>query len=244
MIDITIPEYPMSSRSTRLRAKIDILMPALYNMTHRLWSASDLRARYAAYLVLMHQMVRATVPLMRTALVHCDVLGEEDEVAVGVGTYLRQHVREEMGHDEWVRADLGIVCPEKTGKLLAAMPPPAVASLVGSQYYWVAHYHPVALLGHIAVLEGYPPAEDLAGQLATRSGLPLSAFRALCRHAVLDQRHRNDLFDLIDTLPLSKQQEEALGVSALTTVASLVPIFEALSGSQTIIGNHQPAATT
>ena len=30
------------------------------------------------------------------------------------------------------------------------MPSPAVAALVGSQYYWLLHHHPVALLGFVA----------------------------------------------------------------------------------------------
>ena len=37
------------------------------------------------------------------------------------------------------------------------MPPPSVAGLVGSQYYWILHHHPVAFLGYVALMEGYPP---------------------------------------------------------------------------------------
>ena len=32
------------------------------------------------------------------------------------------------------------------------------AALVGAQYYWIRHVHPVALLGYVMLLEGYPPS--------------------------------------------------------------------------------------
>jgi len=41
---------------------------------------------------------------------------------------------------------------------------------VGAQYYWIHHFHPVALLGYIAVLEGRPPSPTLVEELIERTG--------------------------------------------------------------------------
>ncbi|MFJ4368341.1 iron-containing redox enzyme family protein [Streptomyces chartreusis] len=213
--------------SERLRNKVGLVLPNFHSLTQQLWGSSDLRARYVAYLVLMHQMVRATVPLMQKAIEHCDMRAKSDPVAAGLALYLRVHIREERGHDEWVRSDLKLITPD-ADKLLASMPSPAVANIVGSQYYWMIHHHPISLLGHIAVLEGYPPSTRLADVLAKRSGLPIEAFRTLRRHAVLDQRHRDEVFATIDALPLTEKDEGILGVSALHTVAMLIPAFSGL----------------
>ena len=56
---------------------------------------------------------------------------------------------------------------------VARMPSPTVAALVGSQYYWIFHYHPVALLGFVALfVEGHPPTPQLIEVLNERTGFP------------------------------------------------------------------------
>lgn len=75
----------------------------------------------------------------------------------GLATYLERHVDEERQHDDWLLedlAELGVAREDVWGRI----PSPNIAALVGSQYYWMRHYHPVALLGYIAVLEGRPPS--------------------------------------------------------------------------------------
>src|SRR5262249_18795704 len=152
----------------------------------------------------------------------------KDPVADGVAAYLRKHIHEEHGHDDWVRQDLELICPD-ADELLAAMPSPAVAAAVGAQYYWLAHHHPLCLLGHIAVLEGYPAPPELPKRLARRTGHPDKAFRTMHVHAVLDQRHRDELFEAIDGLPLSAKHHSMLGVSAMHTIGSLADVFEELA---------------
>jgi hypothetical protein len=80
------------------------------------------------------------------------------------------------------------------------------------------HVHPVGLLGYMALLEGYPPSpQDIDRvQAATRYGP--AAIRTLRLHADLDPHHRNDLDDLLDSLPLTEQQRTLIGLSAITSV--------------------------
>jgi hypothetical protein len=182
---------------------------------------------------MLHGAVRATMPLMELALVRCQTLADPDPVARSVVTYLHKHMREERGHDEWLCEDLAAIGHDP-GKALRALPAPAVANIVGSQYYyWINHYHPVCLLGHILVLEGYPPSHELVGVLIERTGYPRSGFRTLEQHAVLDVRHRDALMSTLDELPLSLKLQPALGVSALHTVGSTAIAIEEVLASDT-----------
>jgi hypothetical protein len=217
----------MISHSARLRAKIELALPAFHGQTRRLWSSPDLAARYPDYLVLMHTVIRATVPLMEVALEEASGRADDDPVAAGVAAYLTKHINEERGHDEWLRQDLAALGHDP-GDLLSALPRPSTAALVGSQYYWVRHHHPVCLLGHIAVLEGYPPDPRLADLITARTGFPRAGMRTLIRHAALDRRHRDELMAAIDALPLTEEHAVAMGVSALHTVQCMVPVFEDL----------------
>ena len=87
------------------------------------------------------------------------------------------------------------------------MPSPSVAGLVGSQYYWIHHYHPVAFLGYVALMEGYPPTPELIDELIERSGHPREAFRTYLEHAELDPGHRDHLDRTLDSLPLEREHE-------------------------------------
>jgi hypothetical protein len=162
---------------------------------------------------------------MEAAIARSRELADDDDVAAGVAAYLSDHVDEERGHDEWVLQDL-----EATGRdrdePLRRIPPPAIAAVVGSQYYWIRHHHPVALLGHIAVMEGYPPTVVLAEHLQERTGYGADAFRSLARHAMLDIHHRDEFLTVVDELPLRPEHETLLGVSALHTINGLIEVFE------------------
>ena len=209
--------------SERLRAKLSIALPSFADVAWRIWDSPNVASLYQEYLCTMHCIVRSSVPLMETAIARAHEL-ESDPVAAGTAAYLESHVDEERGHDEWVLQDL-----EATGfdrdEPLRRIPPPAVAALVGSQYYWIRHHHPVALLGHIAVVEGYPPSVSLAKTLEARTGFGPDAFRSLARHSMLDIHHRDEFLDALDALPLRPEHEELVGVSALHTVRGLIEIF-------------------
>ena len=170
------------------------------------------------YLVLQHQIIRATVPLTEAALARAREIGESDPLAARLARYLEEHVDEELGHDETLLGDLErLGIDRKT--VLARMPPPSVAGLVGGQYYWIHHYHPVAFLGYVALMEGYPPTPALIDELVQRTGRPRAAFRTYVEHAELDPGHRDRLDRTIDSLPLDQSHEVAMGISAIATAA-------------------------
>jgi hypothetical protein len=112
--------------------------------------------------------------------------------------------------------------------VLAQMPSAAVASLVGAQYYWILHHHPVAFLGYVGVMEGYPPTEELVETLIVRTGSPREAFRTFSEHGELDPGHRDHLDRTLDALPLSERDELVIASSAIATVALATAALEEL----------------
>ena len=114
--------------------------------------------------------------------------------------YLRHHITEETGEDEWLLQDLEAVGRDRAA-VLAEPPSPVVAGLVGAQYYWVFHYDPIAFLGYLAALEGYPPSQALIDELMARTGYDEGAFRTILAHAERDPGHRDELLELLDRLP-------------------------------------------
>ncbi|HEY6836655.1 MAG TPA: iron-containing redox enzyme family protein [Gaiellaceae bacterium] len=173
-----------------------------------------LRELWPEYLVLQHQIIRATVPLTEAALGRAREL-DGDPLLV---TYLEEHVDEELDHDEGLLGDL-----ESLGlgreEVLGRMPSAAVAALVGAQYYWIYHHHPVAFLGYVALMEGYPPTAELIETLAERTGYPPEAFRTFDQHADLDPGHKDHLDRTLDALALTDRQEAMIVVSATATAA-------------------------
>jgi hypothetical protein len=210
--------------SDRLRQKIGVVLPVFGATAWRIWDSPNVDELYPEYLCTMHCIVRSSVPLMQAAIERAEQL-EDDPVAAGVAAYLSDHVGEEAGHDQWILQDI-----EATGRdpnePLRRIPPASVAAVVGSQYYWIRHHHPAALMGHIAVMEGYPPSVRLAEHLQERTGYGPDAFRSLARHAMLDIHHRDEFLEVVDALPLTAEHETLLGISALHTVRGLIDVFE------------------
>ncbi|MEE4546732.1 iron-containing redox enzyme family protein [Streptomyces sp. V4-01] len=229
------------SNSAALRAKLDLFMPRFFGMTSRFWTSSDVRERYPAYLSMLHGAIRSTVPLMELALERSRALAPQDPVAAALVEYFGKHIGEERGHDRWLLQDL-VAIGRDPGEPSRAMPRGSVANLVGAQYYWIRHHHPVCLIGHIAVLEGYPPSPALADNLREATGYPADGFRTLRRHATLDVRHRDELLRTLDELPLTAEQAAAVGVSALHTLESVIAAFAELLAGAPPASSTGPAA--
>ncbi len=173
------------------------------------------------FLITQHAIVRATVPLTETAAAQARAMEDTDPVAPALVRYLEAHVDEELGHDDSLLDDLELLGLDRA-TVLGRMPSAAVASLVGSQYYWILHHHPIAFLGFVALMEGDPPTPELIERLVARTGFPRASFRTLDEHGVLDPGHRDTLDRTIDSLPLSREQETIVSISALHS-ATLLP---------------------
>ncbi|MGW7352201.1 iron-containing redox enzyme family protein [Streptomyces sp. NPDC054784] len=227
------PTAPGPTDATALGLQLALVRPVLRTAAARVWRDDDgLTGRYRHYLRAMHQVIRASVPLLERAADRC---GErtDDPVAAPLAAYLRAHAEEERGHDDWLLSDAE-AAGWPPGELTGSTPPPAVAALVGAQHYWIEYAHPVALLGYVTVLEGNAPAPGLAGLLARRTGLPPAAFETVRLHADLDGGHSADLARLLGTLPLDAAQRSLVAVSALHTVTALAELFDRIAEAPTV----------
>jgi hypothetical protein len=216
---------PRTSTSAALRVKLAL---ARGPSSQRFWMRPDLREIFPEYLFLVHCIIRASVPLMEAAVTAAQSKGTADVVASQLADYFSHHVTEEANHDQWLLDDMEVLGFRRE-EILKRVPPPEVAELVGAQYYWLHHAHPVGLLGYVAVLEGDPPLEDELESAALRTGIPNDAFRTFISHAKLDPNHKQELDDFIDSLSLADEQQTLLSVSALSTLGGLRKVFATLS---------------
>lgn len=211
--------------SAILRRKIEVLLPRFVDAGERLIEHPRVVDLYPEYLFLSHGVIRASVPLMETALERARA--QTDAVSDALAPYLEEHIEEERDHDDWLLGDLEVLGFDRDG-VLRRPPSPTVAALVGAQYYWIFHYHPVVLLGYVSLLEGYPPSMELIERLIRATGYPREAFRTMIGHAELDPHHRDELNDLLDSLSLTEEQSTALGLNALYTVDAFTRAIDEL----------------
>ncbi len=153
------------------------------------------RELYLAFLAQAYHHVRHTVPLLMAvgsrlpARHHC--LQKE----------LVHYLEEELGHDEWILADIAAAGGDAAAVRNGA---PAVETDAMVAYAWdtVTRRSPVGFFGMVYVLEGTSVALALnAADAIQRSlALPNKAFTYLRSHGSLDQEHIGDLESIVDRL--------------------------------------------
>jgi hypothetical protein len=188
----------------------------LFLMFEQFWNHKQVGQLVSPFLVLMHQVVRASVPLMETACLQASQNAKSCKLSRLLADYLEIHIEEEQHHDVWILEDLGAAGLDEQD-VLSLTPPASVASMVGAQYYWILHHHPVAHLGYIRLLEGNPPSMAHIERLKHASGLPDAVFRTYRLHGELDPDHLQEFDDMLDTLPLTDSQAELIATSAKCT---------------------------
>jgi pyrroloquinoline quinone (PQQ) biosynthesis protein C len=201
------------------------MLGRLVKASERLLGHPRIRDLYPEYLFMGHCVIRASVPLMEAARERARSMAAADPVAAELADYLSEHIDEERDHDEWLLDDLAAIGLDRSA-ILARPPSPTVANAVGAQYYWILHYHPVALLGWIGLLEGYPPTPAMIDRLTARTGYGPEAFRTLTAHAELDPHHGDELFETVDRLPLTPEQSAAIGLNAMSSVHVLAKALD------------------
>jgi len=221
---------PSVRNSEIVRAKIALFGGQLGVTAARLWSHPQFALIYREYIFQSHSIIRASVPLMQAAeqacAMRCHAEGHaEDPVLHGFALYLHRHIPEETGHHEWILND-GEALGLKRTAILERPPKESAMQLVGGQYYWIHHYNPIALAGYIATMEGNPDPVEQIEALAKRNKLPLKCFSSFLYHAKIDHRHRRELDEVLDALPLTSAQLELIGISSLRTIRLMTEILE------------------
>jgi hypothetical protein len=218
------------TQSEQLRLKISLVDARLDRSCQAFLAHPALGRLFPEYLFRLHCAVRAIVPLMETARARAAALAGSCPTAARLEPYLAQHIEEETGHDEWLLEDM-VALGLNRSHVLSRAPSRAVAALIGSQYYWVFHAHPVALLGYVTVVEGTPVRAETLDYLVSEVGIPREALRTLYLHAELDIGHGADADRFLDSLPLTAEQSRLIGLSAMDSVQHLCVILDELTQS-------------
>jgi pyrroloquinoline quinone (PQQ) biosynthesis protein C len=218
-----------SSRNSEIvRGKIRLFGHQLGHAAYRFWTHAEFPRLYREYIFQSHSIIRASVPLMEAAERCCRSPRHADDPALRMfAQYLRRHIPEETGHHEWIVND-GKALGLERSEILGRLPQESATQLVGVQYYWIHHYNPLALAGYIATMEGDPPSTAFIEDVARRNELPLECFSSFLYHAKIDLRHRADLNELLDSLPLTDEHLGLIGLSSLRTIAMMTRIMNGI----------------
>ena len=152
-------------------------------------------------LVFMFHTMRASEDLLELAA----------ELSTGVlKTYFVEHLCEERGHAEWLRADL---MSAGVDVMQTSIPRQAV-ELVGTQMYLIRYLHPCALLGYMTLMECFPMDAAMLDELERAHGKEL--MRTARHHAEHDIGHGSELLSVIDSL---SPYEQAIVIESGTQAA-------------------------
>ena len=213
----------MPTSSQRLRGTISLIRGRLTSLIRDVWFHPRFKELYPEFLFAMYGVTASSAPAMRLAAERCGALAADDPFAGWLQAYFLEHAEEEQSHEEWLMADLNSLGVSRE-RVLERLPYTSVAALVGSQYYWILHVHPIAYLGYIAVLEA-PALIEFLEEVARSNGIPLSSMSGHVMHATLDPGHVAEFDATLDRLPLTQQQQDLITVSAIATVAHLESVF-------------------
>lgn len=212
--------------SERLRGTIALVRGNLVATIRAVWFHPRLAELYPEFLFATYAVTAASAPAMRLAAQRAAALPAQDPLAGWLRDYLLTHAEEEQGHEQWILNDLvSLGIPRES--VLARLPYPSAAALVGAQYFWMMHVHPIAYLGYIAVLE-QPSSLDFLEEVSARTGIPLSSMSAHVHHATLDPGHVAEFDRTLDGLKITEREREIIAISAVTTVAHLQDVFSEL----------------
>ena len=206
-------DLAMTARDTNsavLRARLEPALPSLRQVAAELGTHPEFRAIYPALLHLEHTIVRASLALLHVAAQEAiRRAASGDLVAHDLSLYLRHHARNESHHADWLLEDYAILDLDPTD-MLERPPSATVAAMVGATYYWILHYHPVAVTGYLAATIVSAPTPQLIDELQQRTGHPAAAFRTLAHHAETDPQRGDALWELLDRLTLAPPHLEVV----------------------------------
>lgn len=215
------------SHSEILSRKIKLAESRLDEAASSFWTHRDVASMFPEFLFVLYSSMCSTVPLMQTASTRARAMASTDPVAARTAEYMAKHAEEELHHDEWLLEDM-VAMGMEASAIRSRIPSSSVASLVGSQYYWIHHAHPVALFGYLVVLEGKPPTLPQLEMIQSKYGLPQVAFRTLIEHAETDIDHHHGLNRALDDMPLNRDHSALIALSAFQTIDKLSCVFEEL----------------
>ncbi|MCJ8319313.1 MAG: iron-containing redox enzyme family protein [Colwellia sp.] len=179
---------------------------------------------YIENLIVNFTVTSSSTPLMQE-VIRCAKLLPDDPTTQPLIEYMEHHIPEEEGHDIWCLENLEVLGISRRD-VKKRIPSPNLATLIGSQYYWIRHHHPVAIMGYLLCMEVNHATVEYVENLINTSGLPAEAFSNLMHHARVDVHHKQEIIDMINNLQLTEEQYQMMETSAFQTYRYLTLITE------------------
>ena len=220
-----------------LWGKIRLAEGRMFAATHMFWNHPELPRLFPAFLMQIFCIMRGGLGLMSAALER-SLSFRGDPVATNLASYLRTHIEEEKDHDLWLLDDICSLGYHERDVLETA-PCSATVNLIGAQYFWMNHIHPVAVLGYLILMEGYAPLPGQLELIRARSGAPSTAFRCLKRHADDDPAHLADLNQTLDIMELTAEQARAVAMCSFAAIEYTAAMLEELVGRNAMTVSSQ-----
>lgn len=214
-----------SSNSELLKSKIHLVDPRLQEQLGLFWDHPRFADIFERHLHRLYHAVHASVPLMERARERACQLSSSCPVAAALVPYFSSHIEEEKDHDVWLLEDMEVLGIQRD-RVTEQIPPAAVVILIGTQYYYINHAHPITLIGYLAVVEGNPPRTEILDQIASSTAIPKKALRAFYKHAEIDIHHRDGIWQLLDDLPLTSWHNTLLGMNVMVATDHIANMLE------------------
>lgn len=157
----------------------------------------DLDTQLVPILQFNYWTMKASQHMLKRAAAVIGPYSYEDAFEANLHGYFGDHLEEERGHDEWMRADL------RENGYFEGECPLIAASLIGTVMYSIEFLDPAALLGWQIIGECFPLTEYELVMLECVWGKTL--LRTARYHATHDRKHGADLLAVIDKLPPRRQ---------------------------------------
>lgn len=189
---------------------------------NRLFDLENSKDRFIDYLIQMYHYVKFSCPLMELVR---DKLNDKYE---SVREYLKIHIQEEKGHDNWLLDDL-----ERLGyspnQVKNSLPNRETIALIGSQFYIINQLNPVGYLGYIYYLESNPPTLESLQKLSENLNIPQKALFTLREHAKADPEHIMSLNRLLDSDIFDVNDQKIITYNLQMTIENLSDLVLALA---------------
>lgn len=165
----------------------------------------------------------STIPLL-IETIRCAKLLPNDPIAELLIPYLEKHIPEEQGHDR-IALDDFIRLGGTKEQAVNRIPPGNISALLGSQYHLIRH-HPIAFLGYLCATEVNHPTVEYVENLIRVSGQPRECFTAMLLHATVDIGHKEDIINLLNSLPMTEEQYKIVEMSAFQSYRYIALVME------------------
>ncbi len=216
---------PQSKFHITLKALIDILIPGTSVKAKLILNENLTKDKYIAYLTDLYHMV---LPLCHQMQVAMDEYKKLDAAKYQpVIEYLEHHIKEEVGHEQWILTDLSNLGVDAE-TIKASKPKKEIINMIGSMYYRIFHAEPCAVLGYMAVSETYPVSIKIIETMIKAANLDPNCINALKQHAIIDIGHAHDMYAFIESFDWSEQQQAVMLDSAKATIFHMITVAATL----------------